>query len=140
MCGLVTVKTPHFAPDFLKCLFFVCLFWIRNRICPTGQLPWEDLRRAPLPPRPLVTPGPRNKMFFLMSPCDMRITQFSGALILNAAVHRMCAWHMPAYAEDGEEQYCFKSFALRSCQCGLRVVDREWALVMNHQISLPLTI
>ena len=39
--------------------FTMCLFWIRNRICPVGQLPREDLRRAPLPPRPLVTPGPR---------------------------------------------------------------------------------
>ena len=27
----------------------------------------------------------------------------------------MCAWHVPAYAEA---QCCFKSFALRSCQCG----------------------
>ena len=25
----------------------------------------------------------------------MRSTPFSGALILNAAVHGMCAWHMP---------------------------------------------
>ena len=39
---------------------FVCLFfWIRNRLVPRGQLPREDLRRASLPPRPLVTPGPR---------------------------------------------------------------------------------
>ena len=39
----------------------------------------------------------------------------SGAPILNAAVHRMCAWYVPAYAVA---QCCFKSFALRSCQCG----------------------
>ena len=29
--------------------------------------------------------------------------------------HCICAWHVPAYAKA---QCCFKSFALRSCQCG----------------------
>ena len=43
----------------------------------------------------------------------MHITPFSGAPILNAAVHRTCAWHEPAYAEA---KCYFKSFALRSCQ------------------------
>ena len=38
----------------------------------------------------------------------MRIMPFSGAPILNAAVHRMYAWHVPVYAEA---QFCFKSFA-----------------------------
>ena len=40
------------------------------------------------------------------------ITPFSGAPILNAAVHRMRAWHVLAYAAT---QFCFKSSALRSC-------------------------
>ena len=43
----------------------------------------------------------------------MRNTPFSGAPILNAAVHRMCAWHVPAYAAA---QFCIKSSALRSRQ------------------------
>ena len=42
----------------------------------------------------------------------MRITPFSGAPILNAVVHRLCALHAPV------AQFCFKSFALRSFQCG----------------------
>ena len=39
-------------------LVFVC-FGSVPAFVPWGQLPREDLRRAPLPPRPLVTPGPR---------------------------------------------------------------------------------
>ena len=45
---------PTYNPQFLFC----CLFEIRNHIFPRGQLPREDLQRSPLPPRPLVTPGP----------------------------------------------------------------------------------
>ena len=41
-----------------QCLFFICLGSVIAFV-PLGQLPREDLRRAPLPPRPLVTPGPR---------------------------------------------------------------------------------
>ena len=37
---------------------FVC-FGSVTAFVPRGQLPREDLRRAPLPPRPLVTHGPR---------------------------------------------------------------------------------
>ena len=43
-------------------VLFVCLFVCFGSVTafvPRGQLPREDLRRAPLPPRPLVTPGPR---------------------------------------------------------------------------------
>ena len=36
---------------------FVCLR-PTTAFFPRGQLPREDLRRSPLPPRPLVTPGP----------------------------------------------------------------------------------
>ena len=39
------------------CCLFVC-FGSVTAFVPRGQLPREDLRRAPLPPRPLVTPGP----------------------------------------------------------------------------------
>ena len=60
-------------------------------------------------------------MCFFKSSCQMRITPFSGAPILNAAVHCMCAWHVPAYAEA---QCCFKSFALISCKCGRK--NRFW--------------
>ena len=37
---------------------FVC-FESVTAFVPQGQLPREDLRRAPLPSRPLVSPGPR---------------------------------------------------------------------------------
>ena len=40
-----------------KCFLFVCLR-SATAFFPPGQLPREDLRRSPLPPRPLVTPGP----------------------------------------------------------------------------------
>ena len=40
------------------CGLFVC-FGSVTAFVPRGQLPREDLRRAPLPPRPLVTPGTR---------------------------------------------------------------------------------
>ena len=45
------------------------------------------------------------------------IMPFSGAPILNAAGHRMCVWHVPAYAVA---QLCFKLSALRSRQCGCK--------------------
>ena len=45
----VVLESPHI------CLF-VC-FGSVTAFVPWGQLPREDLRRAPLPPRPLVTPG-----------------------------------------------------------------------------------
>ena len=38
----------------------------------------------------------RNKMVFPKSPCQMRITPFSSAPILNATGQRMCVWHVPA--------------------------------------------
>ena len=40
---------------------YLCLFVCFGSVpafVPRGQLPREDLRRAPLPPRPLVNPGP----------------------------------------------------------------------------------
>ena len=36
--------------------------------------------------------------------------------------------------------YHFSFLCSVNIQLILREVDREWALVMNHQISLPLTI
>ena len=60
----------------------------------------------------ICTRFPEIQCFFFG---QMRITPFSGAPILNAAGHRMCVWHVPAYAAA---QLCFKSSALRSRQCG----------------------
>ena len=48
--------------NILQRCYHVCLFDCFGSVpafVPRGQLPREDLRRAPLPPRPLVTPGPR---------------------------------------------------------------------------------
>ena len=45
-------------PNDKKTFMFVC-FGSITEFVPRGQLLREDLRRAPIPPRPLVTPGPR---------------------------------------------------------------------------------
>ena len=45
------------------CLF-VCFVSV-TAFVPWGQLPGEDLRRSPLPPRPLFTPGPRLSSYSL---------------------------------------------------------------------------
>ena len=40
--------------------YYCCCCCLRSvtALFPRGRLPKEDLRRSPLPPRPLVTPGP----------------------------------------------------------------------------------
>ena len=60
----------------------------------------------------------------------MCVTPFAGAPILNAAVHRMWASPVPAYAEA---QCCFKSFALRSYQCG----RKTWYWLKFWLLDLP---
>ena len=43
---------------------------------------------------------------------------------------------------DNHDQKCPNNCDLKNCfvENNLRVVDREWALGMHHQISLPLTM
>ena len=43
---------------FYCCCCCCCCLRSVTALFPRGRLPKEDLRRSPLPPRPLVTPGP----------------------------------------------------------------------------------
>ena len=64
----------------------------------------------------ICTTFPVVKCVFLKSPCQMRTTPFSGSPIHTAAVHFYVS--LACAGVYTEAQCCFKSLALRSCQCG----------------------
>ena len=82
-----------------RCLFvclFVC-FGVVTVFVPLGQLPREDLRRSPLPPRPLVNPGPHLSSYSL-SPHTFVMHPVSGPCNppLSCTYNLSSIWSVPS--------------------------------------------
>ena len=77
---------------------FVCLR-SATAFFPRGQLPREDLRRSPLPPRPLVTPGPCLN-FCSLSPNTFVMHPASGPypppVLLSCTYNLSSLWSVPS--------------------------------------------